>query len=93
MEERPYIASMQVTLEIPDEIAQQLPVAPAGRHARLLLELAVALYAKGTLSLAQAAQFAGMNRTNLGWEIGQRGIPRHYGEEELTEDLAYASRQ
>ncbi len=84
---------MQVTLEIPDEIARELPSAPAEREARLLLELAIALYAKGDLSLAQGAGLAGLNRIDFGWELGERGIPRHYGGEELAEDLAYAGRQ
>lgn len=84
---------MQVTLEIPDDIARQLPAAPAERDARLLLELAVALYAKGTLSLAQGAGLAGLSRLDFGWEVGERGIPRHYGAGELAEDLSYAGRQ
>lgn len=84
---------MQVTLEIPDDIARQLPTVPAERNARLLLELAVALYAKGTLSLAQGAELAGIDRTDFGREVGERGIPRHYGDDDLAEDLAYASRQ
>lgn len=84
---------MQVTLEIPDDIARHLPAAPAERDARLRLELAVALYAKGTLSLAQGAELAGLSRMDFGWEVGERGIPRHYGARELEEDLAYAGRQ
>ena len=84
---------MQVTLEIPDDIARHLPAAPAERAARLLLELAVALYAKGTVSLAQGAEMAGLSRLDFGWEVGERGIPRHYGGEDLAEDAAYAGRQ
>ena len=84
---------MQVTLEIPDDIARHLPAAPAERDTRLLLELAVALYAKGTLSLAQGAELAGLSRMDFGFEVGERGIPRHYGAGELAEDLAYAGRQ
>lgn len=88
-----YRAAMQVTLEIPDSIAQQLPSAPAEREARLLLELAVALYGKGTLSLAQGAEVAGLSRMDFGFEVGERGIARHYGADELAEDIAYAGRQ
>ena len=84
---------MQVTLDIPNEIAEQLPSAPAEREARLLLELAIALYAKGTLSLSQGAKIAGLSRMDFGWEVGERGIPRHYGAEDLADDLAYADRQ
>jgi len=81
---------MRVTLEIPDEIARQLPAAPAEREARLLLELAVALYGKGTVSLAQGAEMAGLSRMEFGWEVGGRGIPRHYGADDLAEDIAHA---
>ena len=84
---------MIVTLDIPDEILAVLPASPAERGARLLLELAVALYAKGTLSLAQGAELAGLSRTDFGWEVGERGIARHYGAGELAEDLASAGRQ
>lgn len=88
-----YPADMRVTLEIPDEIARQLPALPAERDARLLLELAVALYAKGTLALAQGAALAGLSRLDFGREVGERGIPRHYGAEDLAEDVVYAGRQ
>lgn len=84
---------MQVILEIPDEIALQLPSVPTERNARLLLELAVAFYAKGTLSLAQGAELAGLSRMDFGVEVGERGVPRHYGTEDLMDDLAYAGRQ
>lgn len=84
---------MQVTIELPDAIAAQLPAEPALRQARQLLEIAVALYAKGTLSLAQGAGLAGMTRTDFGWEVGERGIARHYGGDDLADDLAYAGRQ
>ena len=59
----------------------------------LVTILAVALYAKGTVSLAQGASLAGMSRMDFGWEVGERGIARHYGAEELAEDLAHARRQ
>ncbi len=84
---------MNVTLDIPDAIMAVLPTAPRERDARLLLELAVALYAKGALSLAQGAELAGLSRMDFGREVGERGIPRHYGAEDLAEDLAYAGRQ
>ena len=82
---------MTVTLEIPDEILAALPAAPRESDARLRLELAAALYGKGTLSLAQGAELAGLSRMDFGTELGERGIPRHYGEAELAEDLAFAA--
>jgi predicted HTH domain antitoxin len=84
---------MQVTIDLPDAIAAQLPAEPELRQARLLLELAVALYARGTISLAQGAELAGLSRLDFGREIGDRGIARHYGSDDLADDLAYAGRQ
>jgi predicted HTH domain antitoxin len=83
---------MTVTLDIPDAIFETLPDAPDARPARLLLEMATGLYAKGTLSLAQGAELASLSRIDFGWELGERGIPRHYGPSELSEDIAYAER-
>ena len=84
---------MQVTLEIPDAIAGQLSVQPAERQAQLLLELGCSLYARGSISLAEGAEMAGLSRMDFGWELGERGIPRHYTQENLAEDLAYAGGQ
>jgi predicted HTH domain antitoxin len=53
-------------------------------------KLAIALYAKGTLSLAEGAGMARLTRMDFSWEVGERGIPRHYGAEELAEDVTHA---
>ena len=84
---------MQVTLEVPDSIVAYLPKEPENRQTRLLLELAVALYSRGTISLGQGAELAGLSRLDFGAKIGDRGIARHYGSEDLADDLAYAGRQ
>jgi predicted HTH domain antitoxin len=54
-------------------------------------ELAVALYARDLLSLGKAAELAGVSRFLFSDLLIQRNIPRHYGQEELAEDLEYAS--
>lgn len=84
---------MQITVELPDAIAKELSEDPGQRQTRLLLEIAVALYTKGTVSLTQGAAIAGVPRSDFGAEIGSRGIPRHYNKENLDEDLAYAGHQ
>jgi predicted HTH domain antitoxin len=56
----------------------------------LLKELAVALYAHGLLSFGKARELAGMGKYEFGRLLGERGAPRHYGREELEDDLAYA---
>lgn len=80
---------MQITLQIPDLLRAQ---PPGEQRARLLLELAVALYARDSISLAQGAELTGMSRMDFGWEVGERGVPRHYGEADFAEDAAYAGR-
>lgn len=81
---------MGVHLEIPDTVVQAIRL-PEGRIAReLLVELAVALYAQELLSFGKARELAGIGKYEFGRLLGERGIPRHYGREELEDDLAYA---
>ena len=42
------------------------------------------------LSLGKASELAKMNKIELGLLLGRRGIPRHYGKEDLAQDLKYA---
>ncbi len=53
---------------------------------------AVALYQRGILSSGKAAALAEMTRWE--WEelLGARKIPRHYADEDLDQDIAYAAR-
>jgi len=81
---------MSITLDIPNNIHEALHVTPAEAEARLKLELAVSLYAQNALGLGKAAELAGMSRLDLNDILAERGIPMHYGEKELAEDIAYA---
>jgi predicted HTH domain antitoxin len=81
---------MSITLNIPNNIHEALHVTPAEAEPRLKLELAVALYAQNALSLGKAAELASMSRFDLNDVLAERGIPMHYGQKELEEDLAYA---
>lgn len=81
---------MGVTLRIPDSVVQGLRL-PEGEIAqRLRTELAIALYSQGALSLGKAAELAEMSRFLFGDLLGQRGIPRHCGDEDLAQDLSHA---
>ena len=85
---------MSITLDIPNNIHEALPVTPAEAEARLKLELAVSRYAQNALGLGKAAEVAGMGLLDFNDILAERGIPMHYGQKELDEDLAYArSRQ
>ena len=83
---------MSVTLEIPDDVSAALRLPPPELKTRLQLELAVSLYAQQILSLGKAAELAGLSRWELNDLLARRGVPMHYSEGDLTEDLAYARR-
>ena len=81
---------MGMTLQISDSVLQGLRIPEVEIAQRLRSELAGALYAQGALSLGKAAELAEMDRMSFGALVGERGIPRHYGEAELAQDIAYA---
>ncbi len=51
------------------------------------LELAVWLFQKELLTMAQAAKLAGQHRIQMQRELARRKIPVHYGIEELKSDM------
>jgi len=81
---------MAITLHIPDSITAGLRLPKGEIEPRLRLELALALYGHGILSFGKAAELAGVDHAHMAEQLGRRGIPRHYGPEELPEDLSYA---
>ena len=81
---------MSVTLNIPDSVLQGLRLPENEIPQRLRTELAVALYSQGVLSLAKAAELAEMSRIPFGELLGERGIARHYTDDELAQDLHYS---
>jgi predicted HTH domain antitoxin len=83
--------TMSITLHISDSIARSLRIPEGEAEQRLRQELAVALYARGLLSLGKASELAETNRFLFADILTQRDIARHYGKEELTDDLKYAN--
>ncbi len=81
---------MTLALAIPDTVAQAIRLPEAQIEPELRKELALALYAQGYLSLGKARELAHLPRYEFGRLLGERGIARHYGPEELDEDLMYA---
>ena len=81
---------MSITLHIPDSVVRSLRLPEGEAEQRLRMELALALYAQGILSFGKAAELAGLLRYHFADLVARRGIPRHYGEEELAEDLVHA---
>ncbi len=54
------------------------------------IELAIALYARGVLSLGQARRLAKLSKWELLEELAKRGVERHYTREELEDDINFA---
>jgi predicted HTH domain antitoxin len=81
---------MAIHLEIPDAVADAMRLPGDERHQRILIELAVSLYAQGILSFGKARQLCEMTKYEFGILLGKRGIPRHYSQEDFQDDLAYA---
>lgn len=83
---------MGVSLHIPDSIVDAIRLPEERIPEALMVELAVTLYERGLLTFGKARELAGMDRYEFGRLLGDRGVSRHYGEQELEEDLAYAGR-
>jgi predicted HTH domain antitoxin len=72
-----------MSVVIPDEIVQ----ATGMSEAELLQELAVLLFQKDKLTLAQASRLAGMPRLRFQQLLASRQIPIHYDVAEFEADI------
>jgi predicted HTH domain antitoxin len=77
-------------LQIPDSVVQAIRLPEERIDQELRLELAVALYAQGLLPFGKARELAEKGKYEFGQVLGERGVARHYGREELEDDIAYA---
>ena len=84
---------MSLQLSIPDSILQAIRLPEPRIEQALLQELATALYAQDLLSLGKARELAQMDKYEFGQLLTQHSIVRHYGPEELEDDLTYARHQ
>ena len=84
---------MSITLEFDEQILASIPLQPGERERHMQIELACRFYAKGWLSLGQAARMAGLDQFAFGTALADRNIPRQYGLTEAMEDIAHARRQ
>jgi predicted HTH domain antitoxin len=80
---------MSINLQVPDSVARSLPLPEGEVEERLRCELAFSLYAQGILSFRKATELSATSRWQFADLVVRRGIPRHYGPDELAEDLAY----
>lgn len=81
---------MSLQLSIPDSVLQAIRLPEKRIEQELLYELAIALYTQELLSFGKARELAQMGKYEFGQLLAQRGIQRHYGAEELEDDLNYA---
>ncbi len=84
---------MNITLQIPDSIARSLRIPEAEAEARVRQELAAARTEAVCSRSGKASELAGISRFAFSEVLTQRQIPRHYGEDDLSEDSAYAGGQ
>jgi len=81
-------SAKRVVIEVPEG----LRVPPDELEERLRIELALRLYEKGIASLGQARKIAGVSKWDFLELLAREGIPLHYGEDELREDLEAAKK-
>ncbi len=74
------------------EVSEGLRIPPGELEERLRIELALRLYEKGIASLGQARRIAGLSKWDFLELLAREGIPLHYSEEELREDLEAAKK-
>lgn len=85
----PHDTHMSITLELPEQITEDLPAHRAETQRLVMTELALTLYAQGKLPPGRAAETAGMGRWEFLELARQRAVPLPYTQEMLTEDIAY----
>ena len=71
-------------IEISDQVVAQSGLSKSD----ILLELALVLYQRDTLSLGLAAQMAGLHRYAFQFELGKRNIPVNIDWEDVQQDIS-----
>lgn len=84
---------MSITLDLDDDSLASLPLRPGEREKLMQIELSCRFYARGWLSLGQAARMAKLDRYAFGVELAERDIPRQYSLDDLDSDIRYAGGQ
>lgn len=71
------------TIEIPRHVLESARVTPEEAK----VELALVLYGQRRLSIGHARELAGKSLWEFRQLLASRGIPAHYGVDELEEDM------
>jgi len=77
-------------ISIPDDVLASMKLPEKEKEKFLKIELAIALYQRGILSMGKARKLAEMNKWEFIEELARRKIERHYTVKELEEDIAFA---
>lgn len=72
-----------MSVVVPDEIL----TATGMNETEMRQEIAVMLFQRDKLTLAQASRFAGMHRVAFQHLLASRHIPVHYGLEDFEQDI------
>lgn len=72
-----------MTIEISDQIIEKTGLSPE----KILLELAIILFQRESITLGQAGKIAGLHQIQFQKELAQRKIPIHYDVEDFEQDL------
>jgi predicted HTH domain antitoxin len=80
---------MSITIEIPDDIMETVKLPPDRAKHEITKEMAFSLYQRRLLSMGNARKLSGLNKWAFIEGLAERGIERHYSEEDLREDLQY----
>ncbi len=81
-----------IQIEIPEEIIVGIKIPEKDLEKTIKIELAVALYQRGYLSLGQARRLAGLSKSEFINELAKRKIERHYTEEDLKDDIEFSGK-
>jgi predicted HTH domain antitoxin len=81
---------MSLQLSIPDSVLSAVRLPESQLEQSLLQELAIALYSQDLLSFGKARELIQLDKYAFGQLLGERGIPRHYEQSDLEDDLIYA---
>lgn len=78
-----YSAHMAIQIDIPEDVLDSARLSPE----ELKIELAVALYAAGRLSIGKARELAGLSLWQFRQLLASRAIATHFDENDLAQDI------
>ena len=82
---------MAMTLNIPDDVVAAIKWPRQQLDQQLAVEMAFALYGRGLVSMGIARRLAKLDKWAFLEGLAERQMERHYGQDELKEDIDYAS--